>query len=71
MLTAVQEKAINDLNALHSLFQNSEANLEPTPLDIHLLKKNMDSLAKYKKDKPENEAKLQPIEDKFKLLEDY
>lgn len=71
LLNAVQEKAINDLNALHSLFQNSEAHLEPTPLDIHHLKKNMDSLAKLKKDKPEIEAKLQPLEEKFKLLEDY
>jgi len=31
----------------------------------------MDSLSKLKKDKPEIEAKLQPLEEKFKLLEDY
>lgn len=31
----------------------------------------MESLAKLKKDKPEIGAKLQPLEEKFKLLEDY
>jgi len=40
-------------------------------MDLHQLKKNMDILNSCKAEKPSTEKKLKPIEDKFKLLEDY
>lgn len=40
-------------------------------MDLHQLKKNMDILNGCKNEKTQTEKKLKPIEDKFKLLEDY
>lgn len=41
------------------------------PLDINAYKKNKDFLESKKEEKPVIEQKLKPLEEKFRLLEDY
>lgn len=45
--------------------------LLPDPTDHQALKKNQDLLEKCIKEKPETEARLGPLEDKFNLLDYY
>lgn len=35
ILKAIEDKALSDLNALYTLFQNGESNLSPIPQDLH------------------------------------
>ena len=70
-LNFIQEMTLQELNNLHNLFQTSASNLGPTPADLHPLKKNTDTWQKLTEQKPAIEAQLGPLEDKFKLLDDY
>lgn len=70
-MKAIEDRALQDLNQLYSLFATSEFNLSQPPQDLHQLKKNMDLWNKLTEDKPSIEAKLGPLEDKFKLLDEY
>lgn len=70
-LKATEDKALQDLNQMYNIFQSSEANLEVVPQDLQQLKKSKDLWTKLNDDRPNLEGKLSPLEDKFKLLDDY
>ena len=71
VLHAIQERAVSDLNTLHSLFYQTELQFSLVPSDLVHLKKNLDLWNKLNEEKPKIEAKLGPLEDKFKLLDEY
>ena len=71
LLTAIQERACSEVNNLHTKFQTSAMSLGPTPLEHNGLNKNTDLLNTLTEEKHSIEAKLGPLEDKFKLLEEY
>eukprot|EP00825_Cyclidium_porcatum_P046190 TRINITY_DN71_c0_g1_i2.p1 TRINITY_DN71_c0_g1~~TRINITY_DN71_c0_g1_i2.p1 ORF type:complete len:652 (-),score=150.25 TRINITY_DN71_c0_g1_i2:404-2359(-) len=70
-LMTVHKIASQDLNKLYDYFSQNELTLRPQPYDHQQLKHSMDVLNECKAQKKEKEASLKPIEDKFKLLEDY
>jgi len=71
LLNTIQEKALSDLNKYYHLFSSSATDLGVSPNDLHALKRNHDLLNKLMDEKPNEEKKLGPLEDKFKLLDDY
>lgn len=70
-LHAIQERAVSDLHNLHHLFYQTELQFSLVPSDLPHLKKNMDSWNKLNADKTKIEEQLSPLEDKFKLLDEY
>ena len=70
-LHAIQERAVSDLHNLHHLFYQTEMQFSLVPSDLPHLKKNMDSWTKLNADKQKIEEQLSPLEDKFKLLDEY
>ena len=70
-LSLLQERACKNLKEMHHLFQSSAVNLEAYPLDLHSLKKSQDLWKQLNDGKGDYEQKLDPLEDKFKLLEEF
>ena len=70
-LHAIQERAVSDLHNLHNLFYQTELQFSLVPSDLQHLKKNMDFWNKLSGEKPKIEEQLGPLEDKFKLLDEY
>ena len=70
-LHAIQERAVSDLHNLHNLFLQTEMTFSIIPSDLQHLKKNMDFWNKLNGDKQKIEEQLGPLEDKFKLLDEY
>jgi len=56
---------------LHEQFESSEKLLRPIPTDLNLLSRALELWKKLMDEKPEIEARLTPIEEKFKLLDDF
>lgn len=70
-LHAIQEKVVSDLHNLHNIFYQTELQFSLVPSDLIHLKKNMDSWTKLNNDKQKIEEQLGPLEDKFRLLDEY
>lgn len=70
-LKVIEDKCCSALSDLYSKININKAQLLPDPTDHQQLKKNQDLLEKCIKEKPETEARLGPLEDKFNLLDYY
>lgn len=70
-LHAIQERAVSDLHNFNNLFYQTELQFSLVPSDLPHLKKNMDSWSKLNGDKSKIEEQLGPLEEKFKLLDEY
>lgn len=71
LLTKIKDKTLEELSQLHEQFESSERQLRPIPTDLSQLSKALVLWKKLMEDKPEIEARLTPIEEKFKLLDDF
>ena len=71
LLTAIKDKAVEELRNLTKKFTDAEKAFSNLPTDLQMLKDAMDLVSTLLRQRNAIEESLIPLEEKFRLLDDY